>query len=70
MLCFMLTAGALYEPSCRAMVGQEIIVADRRSCTPFNLVLLIVVFSILYGVVLMLEVKCCESPSLVPLGGV
>ena len=64
MLCIISSAGALYEPSCRAVVEKEAAVADRRSCTFFNLVLLTVVFSILYGVVLVLEVRCCESPRL------
>ena len=58
------SAGALYEPSCRAVVMKEVIIADCRSCSCADLVLLMVVFSILYGVVLVLEVRCCESPCL------
>ena len=51
------SAGALYEPSCREIeVGGKNFM-DCRPCSCVDLALLMVVFSILYGVVLVLGVR-------------
>ena len=51
------SAGALYEPSCREIEVRGNTFVGCRPCSCVDLALLIVVFSILYGVVLVLGVR-------------